>query len=80
MTLLLAVLVAVNIAAVATRRSPEAAHAYRAPTWMAPLGAAAASVLVVHQLATASRADLVRLAILLAVSSVLWVAARVQRR
>ena len=79
-TLLLAVLVAVNIAAVVTRRSPEAAHAYRAPTWMAPLGAVAASVLVVHQLATAARADLVRLAILLAVSSVLWVAARVQRR
>jgi amino acid transporter len=79
-TLLLAVLVVVNIAAVATRHTPEAEHAYRAPTWMAPLGAVACAVLLVHQLATASAADLVRLALLLAVSGVLWLAARVQRR
>jgi hypothetical protein len=47
---------------------------------MAPLGAVACAVLLVHQLATASAADLVRLALLLAVSGVLWLAARVQRR
>lgn len=77
-TLLLAVLVAVNIAAVVTRRTPQADAAYRAPTWMAPLGATAAMVLLAHQLATASSADLVRLVVLLAVAGVLWLAARLQ--
>ena len=78
-TLLLAVLVAVNVSAVVTRRHPEADAAYRAPTWMAPLGAVAATILLAHQLATASSADLVRLVVLLGVAGVLWLAARVQR-
>lgn len=79
-TLLLAVLVAVNLAAVMTRHHPEADQAYRAPRWMAPCGAAAAAVLLGHQLATASGPDLVRLAVLLAAAGLLWLAARVQRQ
>lgn len=79
-TLLLAVLVSVNVAAAATRNHPEAAAAYRAPRWMAPCGAGAASVLLVHQLATARGPDLIRLAALLGVAALLWLAAWRQRR
>ncbi len=75
-TLLLAVLVAVNVAAVATRTHPEASVAFRAPAWAAPIGAGASGVLLVNQLVTASGADLVRLGVLLVTAVVLWGAAR----
>jgi len=79
-TLLLAVLVSVNVAAVATRNHPEAAEAYRAPRWMAPCGAGAATILLGHQLSTATGPDLLRLAVLLGVAAALWLVAWLQRR
>jgi hypothetical protein len=74
-----AVLVAVNVSAALTRSHPEAAHAFRAPRWVAPTGALAAGILLVHQLRTATGSDLVRLAVLLAVALGLWLAARARR-
>ena len=79
-TLLLAVLVAVNVAAAVTRRQREAAAAFRAPMWAAPVGAVAAGVLFIHQLRTASGEDLVRLAVLVAVAVGLWAVARLRPR
>ncbi len=77
-TLLLGVLTAVNLAAWATRHRPEAADAYRSPAIVAPIGAAACAILVVHQLTTASGADLARLGAVVGAAAVLWLAARVR--
>ncbi|MEO0494291.1 MAG: APC family permease [Actinomycetota bacterium] len=77
-TLLLAVLVAVNLAAIATRRHPAADAAFRAPTWAAPIGAAASSVLLINQLVTTDGAGWMRLGALLAVAGGLWVVARLR--
>ena len=79
-TLLLAVLVAVNVAAAITRRHPEATRAFLAPRWVAPTGAIAATVLLVHQLRTATGSDLIRLGVLVAVAFGLWLTARLPRR
>lgn len=75
-TLLLGVLTAVNIAAAATRRRPEAAAAFRAPRAVAPVGAVLCGVVLVHQLATATATDLLRLAALVGAGLLLWVGAR----
>ncbi len=77
-TLLLAVLTAVNLAAWATRDRAEAAAAYRAPRAVAPIGAAACAGLVTHQLTTASTGDLARLGAVVAAAIALWIGARVR--
>lgn len=60
-TALLAVLVVVNVSAIRTRHGPGG---WRPPAWVAHVGAAACGGLLVHQLATATAGDMVRLAIL----------------
>lgn len=78
-TLLLAVLVMVNLAAWLTRPEADDDTAFRAQSWVAPTGAISSGTLLVHQLITASAGDIARLGFLGAVVLVLWFASRYQR-
>lgn len=77
-TLLLAVLVAVNVAAIATRHHPEAETAFRAPGWVAPAGAVAAGILLGNQLVTTDADGWIRLGVLVGVAVGLWLVARLR--
>lgn len=60
-TALLAVLCVVNVAAIQTRHEIKG---WRPPGWIAWLGASVSGLLLVHELATSSRTELVRLGLL----------------
>jgi APA family basic amino acid/polyamine antiporter len=77
-TLLLAVLVLVNVSAVATRFDPTADAAFSPPVFVPVLGAVLAGGLLTHQLVTSSANHLLRLGVLVFAVTGLWLANRLR--